>query len=146
MRLVRTAGTPERRRHTEIGQEVVDRLRLLKHLGVPASEVYLRRGTPTCFGIMLPELMLLNPYPYLSSAEHAPCLLVARSTNRLSYIFDSFRQNHFDIEVTTSTERLTDLDATAAVLERNLASYRKVSILVEELAPLPIPDHPPQVG
>lgn len=124
----------ERRRQTEIGQEIIDRLRLLGKLGVRADHVYLRRGTPTCFGIMVPGLMLLNPYPYLSSAEHAPCLLVTGSRDKSSYMFEAFRVNHFDTEVTTSTERLSDLGETADRLEADLVEYKRVPALVDALS------------
>jgi hypothetical protein len=124
----------ERRRQTEIGQEIIDRLRLLKKIGVRADHVYLRRGTPTCFGIMAPNLMLLNPYPYLSSAEHAPCLLVTGSRDKSAYVFEAFRVNHFDTEVTTSTERLSDLEEVAKRLENDLVAYKRVPALVDELS------------
>jgi hypothetical protein len=118
----------ERRRHKEIGQEIIDRLRLLSKLGVKANHVYLRRGTPTCFGIMTSELMLLNPYPYLSAAMRSPCFLVSRSRlrDREAYIYETYLENHFDVDQTTSTDKLSDLIKTANELEAALGSYGEI--------------------
>lgn len=129
----------EGRRLTAIGEEIVDRLRLLERLGVPATNVYLYRGAPTCFSIMCPELkiMLLNPYPYEAVAWDAPCLLVRWDEGK-GYLYESFRVHHFGrIEArSVMTEQLDDLNRSADDLESMLGRYKEVVELVEELAPL----------
>lgn len=129
----------EGRRLTAIGEEIVDRLRLLERIGVPATNVYLYRGAPTCFSIMCPELkiMLLNPYPYEAVAWDAPCLLVRWDEGK-GYLYESFRVHHFGrIEArSVMTEQLDDLTRSADELESMLGRYKEVVELVEELAPL----------
>lgn len=128
----------EGRKRKAIGHEIIKTLRLLEQLEVPASNVYLYRGTPTCFGIMAQNLMLLNPYPYEAVAMDAPCLLVEHKTGKDCYFYEHFKTTHFsrieDLSVTT--QQLSNLGQDADYLEDKLSEYGQVADLVERLAPL----------
>jgi hypothetical protein len=126
----------EGRRNKEIGKEIIERLKLLSKLGVSADHVYLRRGTPTCFGIMTSELMLPNPYPYLSAAMRSPCFLVSRlrMPGHEAYIYETYDENHFDVDQTASTNKLTDLARTADELEAALGDYAEEVRRIVELS------------
>src|SRR5262245_3844919 len=62
----------ENRAFGEIGKEIVNSLLTLKQWNVPAENVRLYKGTPTCFAIKTQHMMFLNPYPYMAVAFDSP--------------------------------------------------------------------------
>ena len=82
----------EARRPMDIGREIIKSLRiLLEQWKVPAQSIQLYLGTPTCFGIITGEAMLLNVYPYMKEAYASPCFIVLKG----GYIYEHFESSHF---------------------------------------------------
>jgi hypothetical protein len=120
----------EARRHTEIGQEIIQSLCTLKEWGVPPENVRLYKGTPTCFAIKTGSQMLLNPYPYGAVAYDSPCLIVKTSKEHPSYFYDAFDRSHFGAWDTNVSTKIYDYDVTARELRDKLGQY---SDLVQEM-------------
>ena len=113
----------EARRSTEIGKEIIDSLRVLEKWGVPAENVRLYRGTPTCFAIKTESQMLLNPYPYGAVAFDSPCLIVKTSRDNPGYFYDAFDKSHFGAWDTKVATKVLNYDQTIHDLQSNLPKY-----------------------
>ena len=82
----------ESRNFKDIGREIIGSLKtLILDWEIPPSSIKLYVGTPTCFGIMTAQAMLLNPYPYMREALSSPCFIVKKP----GYFFEHFRASHF---------------------------------------------------
>jgi hypothetical protein len=113
----------EGRRSTEIGAEIIESLHTLQNWNVPAENVRLYRGTPTCFAIKTEEQMLLNPYPYGEVAFDSPCFIVKTSPDEPSYIYHEFDKSHFGAWDTKVAVRIYNYDEIISELQRNLEKY-----------------------
>ena len=120
-------------RRKPIGVDIVNTLRLLDELGVPVGNISLYIGTPTLFGIMTDSLMLINPYPYQSTAMNSPSILIRHQPDTESYLYSAFKVAHFSLFDSTMTVQLSDFESGVDTLERNLDQYRKLTDQVEEL-------------
>lgn len=120
----------EARRHTEIGQEIIQSLCTLKEWGVLPENVRLYKGTPTCFAIKTGTQMLLNPYPYGAVAYDSPCLIVKTSKDHPSYFYDAFDRSHFGAWDTNVATKVFDYNVTVRELRDKLDQY---SDLVQEI-------------
>ena len=116
----------EARRSTEIGNEIVKSLLILKEWGVPPEDVRLYKGTPTCFAIKTKTRMFLNPYPYGTVAFDSPCLIVEASDLHPTYFYDEFTKSHFSAWDTSVTTRIFDYDATIQELQQKLNIYSEL--------------------
>jgi hypothetical protein len=110
----------ENRARQDIGREVIKSLMYLSEWEVPASSVHLYLGTPTCFGILADDRMILNPYPYADVAFESPCLLLKDS----GYFFNAFAKSHFGVLDRTMVVRLSDLLSDIGDLYLNLPQFR----------------------
>lgn len=118
----------EQRSPTEIGDEIIQSIKILKSWGVPPENVRLYKATPTCFAIKTSRKMLLNPYPYAAVAYDSPCFIVsasAESGEDRGYFYDAFKISHFRAYETEAAERITDYNATIMALKENLRAYAK---------------------
>jgi hypothetical protein len=114
----------EGRRSSEIGAEIIESLEELRRWKVPAENVRLYRGTPTCFAIKTEKQMLLNPYPYGEVAYDSPCLIVDTSNRNPSYIYHEFDQSHFGAWDTKVAVKISDdYNETISQLQRDLEKY-----------------------
>lgn len=113
----------EDRRPTEIGQEIIQSLTFLKELGVPPQNVCLYKGTPTCFAILTSEMMLINPYTYLSVSFDSPCIIVETSEAKPSYFYNEYVARHFAAWDSSLSARVWDYDVMRERLLHNLPSY-----------------------
>ncbi len=114
----------EGRRSSEIGAEIIESLEVLRGWRVPAENVRLYRGTPTCFAIKTEKQMLLNPYPYGEVAYDSPCLIVETSNRNPSYIYHEFDQSHFGAWDTKVAAKISDdYNETISQLQRDLEKY-----------------------
>lgn len=124
----------ERRGLTEIGEEIIQSLTELESWGIPAENVRLYLGTPTCFGIMTRRQMLINPYPYGSESYNSPCLTLELSpeggAERIGYFYDEFKSRHFGAWDTDSSVKILNYKDTIKKLRSMLPEYAR---LVEEL-------------
>ena len=96
--LTHPASPPTRRSRAgelakqDIGREVIKSLMYLMEWDVQASSVHLYLGTPTCFGILADDRMILNPYPYadvafqsaLPASQRTAAISSTRSRSRTS--------------------------------------------------------------
>jgi len=110
----------ENRAKQDIGREVIKSLMYLKEWEVPASSVHLYLGTPTCFGILADDRMILNPYPYADVAFESPCLLLEDS----GYFFNAFAKSHFGVLDRTMVVRLSELPSDIGDLYVSLREFR----------------------
>lgn len=113
----------ESRRSSEIGQEIIDSLKILQTWGVRPEHVRLYQGTPTCFAIKTRTKMLLNPYPYIAVAYDSPCLIVTTSANNPNYFYDEFDRSHFGAWDTKVAVRIHNYDQTIQELGDKLGNY-----------------------
>ena len=84
----------QRRENFHIAQEILETVKILKVAGVSHNDIRFVKGTPTIFGIMTSNLMLLNPYPYQRQA-YTSVTLVLDSNNGNSQVYRAFEQSHF---------------------------------------------------
>lgn len=123
----------EGRRSSEIGKEIIESLEILRDWKVPAENVRLYRGTPTCFAIKTEKQMLLNPYPYGEVAYDSPCLIVETSEDNPSYFYHEFDKAHFSAWDTKVAIHIFDYNQTIAQLQRDLEKYAEtISKIFEE--------------
>ncbi len=117
----------EDRNFKDIGKEILASLETLTITWkVPADNIRLYLGTPTCFGIKTAKGMLLNTYPYMKEAYASPCLVV----NKPGYMYEHFLSSHFRawssamaLPIPTPPgNALADLDAYAAEIRRLVES------------------------
>jgi hypothetical protein len=113
----------EGRRTSEIGNEIIESLQILRDWNVPPENVRLYRGTPTCFAIKTEKQMLLNPYPYGEVAFDSPCLIVETNERNPSYIYHEFDQSHFGAWDTKTAVTISDYNDTISQLQRDLDKY-----------------------
>jgi hypothetical protein len=113
----------EKRNRMEIGKEVIDSLRKLESWNIPEKCVKLYMGTPTCFGIMADDAMLLNPYPYGGVSYNAPCLVVQRKYDATGFFFDAFETSHFGVWESQATVKVDSYSKTIQHLEEALSGY-----------------------
>ncbi len=114
-------ATQENREKQDIALEVIESLMYLKEWGTPPSAVHLYLGTPTCFGILADDQMILNPYPYADVAFQSPCLLLQDG----GYFFNSFVNSHFGVIDRTMVVRLCDLAADIGDLHWSLSEFQR---------------------
>jgi hypothetical protein len=113
----------EARQFTDIGQEIIISLLILKEWKVPPENVRLYKGSPTCFGIKTSTRMLLNPYPYGETAYHSPCLIVETSQDYPSYFYEAFSKSHFGAWDSQAAIKIFDFDEAINELRSNLDTY-----------------------
>jgi hypothetical protein len=111
----------ENRAKQDIGREVIKSLMYLMEWEAQASSVHLYLGTPTCFGILADDQMILNPYPYADVAFLSPCLLLEDS----GYFFLAFAKSHFGVLDRTMVVRLSDLPNDIGDLYVSLERFRE---------------------
>jgi hypothetical protein len=111
----------ENREKQEIALEVIESLMYLKEWETPPGAVHLYLGTPTCFGILADDQMILNPYPYADVAFQSPCLLLQDG----GYFFNAFVNTHFGVIDRTMVLRLADLPADIGDLHWSLAEFQR---------------------
>lgn len=111
----------ENRANLDIGREVIKSLMYLMHWSAEASSIHLYLGTPTCFGILAGDKMVLNPYPYADVAFQSPCLLLQGN----GYFFNAFALSHFGVLDQTMVVRLSDLPADIGDLYLSLDDFRE---------------------
>jgi len=111
----------ENRAKQDIGREVIKSLMYLMEWEAQASSVHLYLGTPTCFGILADDQMILNPYPYADVAFLSPCLLLEDS----GYFFNAFAKSHFGVLDRTMVVRLSDLPNDIGDLYVSLERFRE---------------------
>jgi hypothetical protein len=95
----------EGRNTGEIGKEIIESLKYLESKSKNSKakvSIYLYKGTPTCFGIMTSEKMLVNPYPYAIKASKSPCYEFEHNSKAYGF----YQDNHFKIDLLTKTERI----------------------------------------
>ena len=83
-----------RREDFSIAREIYQSVLTLLRLGANAKHIQFVKGTPTCFGVKISKMMLLNPYPYQDQALGSFCLLVSNEGN-MDYIYRAFDRAHF---------------------------------------------------
>jgi hypothetical protein len=108
----------------DIGREIVKSLRIILGLYQNRQEsvtALLYRGTPTCFGILAKERMLLNPYPYGRQAYESPCFEFDSQTP--SYNF--YRQAHFQQQFAGKIEKFELTETSINELESQIEAYSK---------------------
>lgn len=110
----------ENRDKQDIALEVIESLMYLKEWEAPPSSVHLYLGTPTCFGILADDQMILNPYPYADVAFQSPCLLLQDG----GYFYNAFVSSHFGIMDRTMVVRLSDLPADIGDLHWSLSEFQ----------------------
>jgi len=120
----------ENRDKQDIALEVIESLMYLKEWDAPPSSIHLYLGTPTCFGILADDQMILNPYPYADVAFQSPCLLLQDG----GYFFNTFVSSHFGIIDRTMVVRLSDLPADIGDLHWSLSEFQKRSDQLLEYA------------
>jgi len=113
----------EGRRSSDIGMEIIASLETLRDWGMPAANVRLYCGTPTCFAIKTEKRMLLNPYPYGGVAYDSPCLIVDFAEEKSSYFYRAFNTAHFGAWDTNFSLKIDDYDEKIALLNKNLENY-----------------------
>jgi hypothetical protein len=111
----------ENREKQDIALEVIESLMYLKEWETPPSAVHLYLGTPTCFGILADDQMILNPYPYADVAFQSPCLLLQDG----GYFFNAFVNSHFGVIDRTMVVRLSDLPADIGDLHWSLPEFQR---------------------
>ncbi|MBU4502922.1 MAG: hypothetical protein KKA79_10085 [Nanoarchaeota archaeon] len=126
----------EGRNRTEIGGEIVKSLRIIADL-VGSDRglvtVYLYRGTPTCFGILAKDRMLLNPYPYGRQAYESPCFEFDRQTPA----YNLYRQAHFQTQFGGKIERFELSEESISRLEGQIDEFsRKVEEFESSFKPM----------
>jgi hypothetical protein len=117
----------ENRGFTEIGEEIISSLRILKKWPQKECETRLYLGTPTCFAIKTTRKMLINPYPYVSVSYDSPCLILEYSpeggAERPAYFFDEFKTSHFGAWDTNLAVPVEDYDKAVAHYSAELQAY-----------------------
>jgi hypothetical protein len=114
----------ESRSRTEIGNEIIKSIGILKQWDVPVCNVRLYKGTPTCFGIRTAEAMILNPYPYGSVAYDTPSLIVVAIDGNSGYFYNAFDQTHFRTPWDTKVaEEMKNYDEKIEELKSKLETY-----------------------
>lgn len=120
----------------DIGGEIIKSLRIIASFIVPDEElvsVYLYRGTPTCFGILAKDKMLLNPYPYGRQAYESPCFEFDSQTPA----YNLYRQAHFQTQFAGKIERFELSDKSISELEKQIEKFsHKVSDFESSFGPL----------
>lgn len=111
----------ENRAKQDIALEVIESLLYLSEWDAPPGTVHLYLGTPTCFGILADDQMILNPYPYADVAFQSPCLLLREG----GYFFNAFVNSHFGIIDRTMVVRLSDLPADIGDLHWSLPDFQR---------------------
>ncbi|MBI5021156.1 MAG: hypothetical protein HZB59_06955 [Ignavibacteriales bacterium] len=106
----------------EIAREIIKSLRII--LSFVGSEkelvsVYLYRGTPTCFGILTKDSVLLNPYPYGRQAYESPCFEFDSQTPA----YNLYRQAHFQTQFAGKIERFELSDVSISKLESEIDEF-----------------------
>jgi len=86
----------EKRQENEIPDEIKMNLSILKNYGVKKESIKFYRGTPTVFGIVTSDRMLLNPYPYQSEAFRCFSITVLKTNNKDEDIFHQYLRYHFE--------------------------------------------------
>jgi hypothetical protein len=123
-------ASQEKRNPTEIGNEILQSLRLLKGWGIPSTNVKLYLGTPTCFAMKTTRAMLVNPYPYIAVSFESPCFLVEQAPELQAgvsgYFFEEFNSRHFGAWDTDMAVQIHDYDATIKHLESLLPNFARV--------------------
>ncbi len=84
----------QRKESFHIAQEILETVAMLRDIKFPHEWVRFVRGTPTTFGIMTSELMLLNPYPLQKQAFTSVTFLID-SQNGKNPVYRSWDQSHF---------------------------------------------------
>lgn len=113
-------ASQENREKQDIAVEILESLMYLKEWDTPPGSVYLYLGTPTCFGVLADDQMILNPYPYAEVAFQSPCLLLQDS----GYFFNAFVNSHFGVVDRTMAVRLVDLPADIGELYWSLSEFQ----------------------
>jgi hypothetical protein len=83
--------------YIKIREEILKSVLILRKIGIPERCIKFFNGTPTMFGIMTDEEMLLNPYPYKKQSYTSFGIIVKKSTEyeQLS-LYDIYRDAHFE--------------------------------------------------
>lgn len=100
----------------DIGGEIVKSLRIIASFVASETDLvsaYLYRGTPTCFGILARDRMLLNPYPYGRQAYESPCFEFDSQTPA----YNLYKQAHFQTQFAGKIERFELSDESISKLE-----------------------------
>lgn len=87
----------EGRAEGEIPGEISMNLASLKRMGVSREHVKFYPGVPTVFGIATSERMLLNPYPYETEAFRCFSLIVYKTIDPSSDIYNQYLEFHFEL-------------------------------------------------
>jgi hypothetical protein len=123
-------ASQEKRRPTEIGEEIILSLETLQRWNIPPQNVRLYLGTPTCFAIKTSRQMLINPYPYISVSYDSPCLTLEYSpeggAERPSYFFDEFNSRHFGAWDTDLAVPIEDYGKTISHCKAKLSEYAQM--------------------
>jgi hypothetical protein len=130
-------ASQENRRLGEIGNEILESLRILNSWGTKPENVKLYLGTPTCFAIKTSRQMLINPYPYISVSFDSPCLhLEYESAKRIEnsgYFFDEFNSRHFGAWDSDLSIKIKDFSQTINHIQSNLTNYSQmVNTIIDE--------------
>lgn len=85
----------QRKETFSVAQEILETVKILQKLGLPHENIRFIRATPTMFGIMTSNIMMLNPYPYEIQAV-ASATLIFDSKNGENEVYNAFRRSHFE--------------------------------------------------
>ena len=112
----------------DIGSEIIKSLRIIASFveqdnkELVSADLY--RGTPTCFGILAKDKMLLNPYPYGRQAYESPCFEFDTQTPA----YNLYRQAHFQTQFAGKIEQFELSDESIIKLENQIEKFsHKVS-------------------
>jgi len=108
----------------DIGGEIIKTLRLIAETLMSADSsvsVYLYRGTPTCFGILTKERLLLNPYPYGRQAYESPCFEFDYQTPAYNF----YRAAHFQTQFAGKIEKIDMSPTSIDKLEKRTVAFSK---------------------
>jgi hypothetical protein len=114
-------ASQEDRAKQDIAQEIFESLIYLEEWEALPGIVHLYLGTPTCFGVLADDQMILNPYAYADVAFQSPCLLLQDG----GYFFNTFVNSHFGILDRTMVVRLSDLPADIGDLHWDLSEFQR---------------------
>lgn len=120
----------------DIGREIIKSIKIIAKFGGADKglvSVYLYRGTPTCFGILAKDRMLLNPYPYGRQAYESPCFEFDSNTPA----YNLYRQAHFQTQFAGKIERFDLSDKFISKLEKQIGEFsQKASAFESSFGPL----------
>jgi len=90
-------ASQERRAEGEIPKEILMNLALLKRVGVTRDKVRFYPGSPTVFSIATSDRMLLNPYPFETEAFTCFSIIVYKTIDPRSDIYNQYLESHFEL-------------------------------------------------